>query len=127
MSGPNLSRAQRAWGANPPDWIVALAKRCDQEGSQARVGALLGVSSAAVNQVLGRSYIGRIERIETRVRGELMKETVACPVVGDISKRDCLDHQKRPFRATNPLRVRLHQACPTCPNREGACPSTRKD
>jgi hypothetical protein len=121
MSDDNANRARRRWGANPPDWILALAQRCDQEKSQAKVGELLGVSSAVVNQLLGRSYEGRMDRMETRVRGALMKETVSCPVLGVISTRDCLDHQKRPFRATNLMRVKLHQACPTCPNREAAC------
>lgn len=121
MNNDNINRAHRAWGANPPDWILVLAQRCDLDKSQARVGELLGVSSAVVNQLIGRSYKGRMDRMETRVRGALMKETVNCPVLGVISSRDCLDHQKRPFRATNAMRVKLHQTCPTCPNREGAC------
>lgn len=121
MSNANLNRAQRAWGANPPDWIAVLARKCDEDGSQARVGERLGVSPAVVNQLLGRSYMGRMDRMEQRVRGVLLKETVACPVLGPILKSDCLDYQKRVFRATNSTRVKLHQTCPTCPNREGAC------
>lgn len=125
MSGRNTNRALRAWGTNPPDWIMALAKACDESASQGKVAACLGISAAVVNQALGNSYRGRMHTVEARVRGELMKETVSCPVLGEISRRDCLDHQKRKFRAINPLRVMLHQACPTCPNREDACSSPK--
>ena len=120
MQRQNVNRALHAWGANPPDWIEALAEHCDAS-SQGAVAREIGCSAAVVNQLLGRSYKGRLDRYESRVRGQLMKETVSCPVMGEISKRDCADHQKRErdgFRATNPLRVALRKACPACPNRE---------
>lgn len=123
----NANRAARFWGANAPDWIAALAVECDRT-SQGQCAARLGISPALVNQVLGHSYKGRFDRIEQRVRGELMRETVDCPVLGEISRRDCLDHQARArsFRATNPLRRALYAACPICPNREDACSSDAK-
>lgn len=121
----NLDRVARLWGAKPPDWIAALAAECDRT-SQGQCATRLGISSAAVNQVLGHAYKGRLDRIEQRVRGELMRETVVCPVLGEISRRDCLDYQARKFRPTNPLRVQLYTACPACPNREDACSSTAK-
>lgn len=116
MSTPNVGRARAGW-KTPPDWIAALAAECDKT-SQGQAAKRLGISSAAVNQVLANVYKGRLDRVETRVRGELMRETVACPVLGDISRRDCLDHQKRKFAATNPMRVRLFAACKSCPNKE---------
>ena len=73
-------------------------------------------ASAVVNQAIGNSYKGRLDRIESRVRGELMAATVACPVLGDISTRDCLDHHTRKFAATNPQRRMLARACPECPH-----------
>ncbi len=114
-----MNRAARAWGANPPDWIVALANACDAT-SQGQVARELDISSAVVNQTLGRSYKGRLDRIEARVRGQYMREVVACPVLGEISTKDCQENQKqtRAFRATNPLRVQLRQSCPKCPHRE---------
>lgn len=120
----NVERAREAWtpkGAVPP-WVVELALACDRS-SQGKVAERLGISTAVVNQVLGNSYKGRLDRVEVRVRGELMRETVACPILGPISRRDCLDYQARKFRATNPTRVKLAQTCPTCPNREDACSS----
>lgn len=119
---PNLERARGAWGAGMPAWVRALAEACDKS-SQGKVAERLGNSAAVVNQVLGRLYKGRLDRVEQRVRGELMRETVRCPVLGEISKRDCLDHQGRRFSATNPVRVKLYQSCPVCPNREDACSS----
>lgn len=113
----NIERARASWGNACPDWIEALALACDK-ASQGKVAAQLGISAAAVNQSLGNRYVGRLDLIEIRVRGELMKSVVGCPILGDINTRDCLDNQKRKFRATNPLRVRLAQTCPTCPNRE---------
>jgi hypothetical protein len=48
-----------------------------------------------------------------------MKAVVTCPVLGEISTRDCIANQTRKFRPTNPLTVALRKACPRCPNREG--------
>lgn len=121
MPGRNVNRALRAWGAHPPEWILALARACD-ETSQAQVARELDISSPRVNQVLGRRYSGRLERTEQLVRGQYMKETVTCPVLGEISRRDCQEHQQK-ARAkspllSNPLRVALRIECPKCPNRE---------
>lgn len=114
---PNLKRAAAAWGSNTPDWISALAIECDAT-SQGKVAERLGISGAVVNQVLGASYKGRLDRVEARVRGEYMKATVTCPVLGEISTRDCIANQGKKFKPTNPLRVALRRTCPTCPNRE---------
>jgi hypothetical protein len=119
-----MTRALAAWGASAPDWILALAKACDL-ASQSQVAALLEISAPRVNQVLGRSYKGRMDRVEQLVRGQYMKATVTCPVLGEISTRDCQEHQLRlkNFRPTNPLRIELRAACPNCPNREKECTS----
>lgn len=98
------------------DWIAALRAEC-QRTSQARTAARLGVSAAMVNQVLRGRYQGKTANIEARVRGELMRATVECPILGEISTRQCLDEQSRPFAATNPIRVLLYRACRTCPHR----------
>jgi hypothetical protein len=48
--------------------------------------------------------------------------TVACPVLDDLPRQRCLDHQRQreQFAATNPTRVLLYRACPTCIHRLGA-------
>lgn len=119
---PNMERAMAAWGKRSPDWIAALAAECDRS-SQGKVAGRLNISSAVVNQVLGNTYTGRVDRVEARVRGELLNAKVLCPILAEISKRECLDNQRLKFTGTNPLRVRLFVACKTCPNREDACSS----
>lgn len=98
------------------EWIDALRAECERT-SQTRTAKRLGVSPSMVNQVLGGSYKGNIARLETLVRGELMAETVECPVMGEITKRQCQDAQERPFAATNPMRVAVYKACRSgCPH-----------
>lgn len=116
MRAPNLATARSAWGRSAPEWVIALAEECDRS-SQGRAAKRLGVSSTVINQALHNSYPGRLDRIEQRVRGEFMREVVACSVLGEITKRECMDHQARGYEATNPMRVRLFQACRRCATR----------
>jgi hypothetical protein len=100
------------------DWIDALRHECDRT-SQDQAGHLIGYSDSVVSQVLRGVYRGDLKRVEEAVRGALLGATVECPVIGDIPRNRCLDHQRRArdIAATNPLRVQLAKACPTCPNR----------
>ena len=98
------------------DWIDVLRAACEAS-SQTKVARRLAVSAALVNQVLRGRYKASLTRLEARVRGELMRETLSCPVLGEISKRRCQDEQRRPFAATNPQRVALYGACRTCTHR----------
>jgi len=92
------------------DWVAALSAECSAT-SQTAAARRLGVSASTVNQVLKGSYKGDLRRIEGLVRGELMRETLACPVLEVITKKRCLDEQRKPFAATNPERVKLYFAC----------------
>lgn len=97
-------------------WLEALRAECERT-SQRAAAERLGVSASMVNQVLGGNYKADSRRLEERVRGELMDETVECPVLGDITKRVCQDHQQRPCAANNPTHIRLYRACRNgCPN-----------
>lgn len=116
----NVAFVRGAWGAAAPEWVVVLAEACDQV-SQSALARKLGVSGAMINQALRNTYAGRLDRLEQRVRGELMNETVGCPVLGEITRRRCVDSQKQTaFSATNVVRVELRRACKRCPNRLGA-------
>ena len=97
-------------------WLEVLRAECERT-SQAEVARRLGVSAALVNQVLRGRYRGNLERVRSLVEGAFMGRTVACPVLGEIALNECLDHQGRPFAATNPLRVRLWKACRACGRR----------
>lgn len=115
-AGANALMVQRKWGVNPPDWVLTLAEECDRT-SQGRAADKLGVSSTMVNLALQNAYTGRLDLLEERVRGELLHKVLACPVLGEISTRRCLDEQARPFVSSNALRLRLSRACAVCPNR----------
>ena len=114
--GQNALTVARLWGAHPPAWVLELAEACDRT-SQGAVARRLGISTTVVNQALSNSYAGRLDRMEQRVRGELMRETVQCPVLGEINTRACLDHQSRGYQGTNSTRVRLFTACRRCQHR----------
>ncbi len=100
------------------EWIDVLRQECEKT-SQAAVARRLGVSGALVNQVLKGSYKGNVCRVEELVRGTFMQETVCCPVMGEVSKRRCLDEQTRPFAPTNPQRVQLYRTCRECNHKGG--------
>ncbi len=115
----NVAVARRSWGEAAPEWVAVMAEAADAT-SQADVSRRLGVSSAQINQALRNSYAGRVDRLEARVRGELMNEKVGCPVLGEITKRRCLDEQRRNTGAPqNAVRVELRRACRKCTNRSG--------
>lgn len=99
----------------PDDALSALRTLCSTT-SQAAVARKLGVSDAAISGALKGRYIGNVERLAERVRGELLNATVRCPVLGDITTRICQDEREKPFHSANPTRVQLWRACKTCPN-----------
>ena len=114
-STANMDRIRERWGAAAPDWIIVLAESCDQFG-QTALARRLGCSGAMISATLSNTYAGRLEKLEQRVRGELMNERVICPVLGEISKRQCLDEQTKPYASTNAVRVELRRACAGCDN-----------
>lgn len=98
------------------DWLEALRHAC-AESTQSAVAKRLGVTAGTVCQVLAGKYAANTSAVEERVRGALMQKTVECPQLGELSAKDCLDWQTKPFAATNSLRVRMFSACKTCPLR----------
>lgn len=99
-------------------WIEALRAECERS-SQATVARQIGYSPAVVNQVLKGTYKGDVSRVQAIVEGALLGATVNCPVVGELARNTCLDHQRAPFAATNATRVRLYRAC------RSGCPHSR--
>ena len=110
---------ETVWGLDAPDWIRALAEACDRLGSQRAAADAIGYSAAVVNQVLRRTYRGDLRKVEDKVRGAFLGETVACPVLGALTKDRCRENQALPFATINRVRIRLHQACRTCPHAKG--------
>ncbi len=95
-------------------WIELLRRRVE-ETSYRQVAHELGYSTATIYQVLKGSYQGNLERIRRRVEAIYRVDEVPCPVLGLISTIRCAHERRRPFAATNPIRVRLFRTCPTCP------------
>ncbi len=119
MDGVATASVRECWGDNAPEWILELALQCDHT-SQAVVSRRLGYSASTVNQVLHNKYAGLIDRVREKVEGAYMGVSVDCPVIGELSLDQCLDHQTRPFAATNPQRVMLFRAC------RNGCPYAHK-
>ncbi len=46
-----------------------------------------------------------------------MQTEVECPVCGVIPRQRCIEHQRKPFMTTSPMRVALYKAC------RGGCPN----
>lgn len=109
----------RICSALPPDVKAALQTAVTRFNSQTKVAEELGVSTAVVSTLLKDKYLGNVEGMEQRIRGQYMAETVLCPVMGNLSKRNCLDNQALPMAFTNPVRAALGRACKTCPLSKG--------
>lgn len=96
------------------DWMRLLREAVDAASGTA-VAKRLGYSPAVVSQVLKGKYAGRTDLVRQRVIEVYGATSVPCPVLGEIPLSRCAAERNRPFAATNPLRVRLWQTCPTCP------------
>ena len=111
-----IDRARAAWGDALPDWVAELAGACDAS-SQSRVARRIGYSASVISQVLTRTYRGSLATVEQKVRGALMRETIECPVMGELSRDRCIDNQRLAARgviATSSMRSRLYHACRRC-------------
>jgi hypothetical protein len=105
-----IQKADDAWQNATPDWVREIANTCDQT-NQSAVAKRLGVSGAMISNVLRNCYPGDMAKIEDKTRAVLMAETVICPVMGEISRKRCLDEQSKNHRGTSALRTRLYHAC----------------
>lgn len=111
-----VEKANTAWGADLPDWVLVLAEACSKT-NQSTVARRIDYSPAVVSSVLSNSYKGDIGRVEQMVRGALMSETVTCPLLGDIARNVCLEWQAKPYAATSSHRAAMFHACRSnCPN-----------
>jgi len=83
-------------------------------GGQSVVAKRIGYSSTAVSQVLGDKYAGSLDNMMIRVIEIYGNLKVACPVLGETPLAQCAEERKKKFAASNPIRVRLFQACKRC-------------
>lgn len=99
--------------AEVQDWIEVLRDACTH-ATQSAVARRIGYSTPVVNQVLSGTYKGDLNRVQAAVEGALMESMVECPVIGEIPRQRCIEHQRRPFTPTSPTNIQLYHACPTC-------------
>lgn len=99
----------------PADALQALME-LKKNLTQAEIARRLDISDSTISQALRGKYIGNVEALAERIRGEFLKKTVVCPILGEITSRICQDERKKPFHTANPMRVQLYRACKTCPN-----------
>lgn len=98
--------------ALPDDALQALQRLCAST-TQTAVARRLGVSDGTISNALNGRYIGNVERLAERIRGELLDGTVQCPVLGPVSLRICQDERGKGLYA-NPLRIQMYRACMAC-------------
>ena len=109
-------KAREAWGDDLPSWVLALAAACSAT-SQSRVATRLGVSASMVSATIANKYRGDLERLAELCRGEFERETVACPVLGEIAPLQCRRWQRKAdrLRTGNNQNARMFRACRACP------------
>lgn len=116
------TNAIEAWGDPLPDWVEALADECDRT-SQNKAAVRLGYTAGAISQVLRRRYAANTDAIEEQIRGALMSETIACPVLGALGKDACRKWRGRSRSSAliNTLHTTMRISCRKCPhNREAS-------
>lgn len=113
-----LEKAQLAWGAGLPDWVMVLASACDTT-TQSEVTSRVPYSAATLSYVIANKYKGDLGKVEQAVRGALMGKTVLCPLVGELATDTCLGHQRAKWAPHNPQRIAFWKAC------RSGCPHSR--
>ncbi len=115
----SVAAAHTTWDGAPPEWVLALAARCDELRSQSRAAAEIGYSGSVVSQVIRNRYTGDLAKLEEKVRGRYLGKTVSCPVLGHLPRDACLQYQglKETDLGIGPERTRLYRACRAgCPH-----------
>ena len=87
--------------------------------SLAVVSEKLGLSRTLISQVCNEKYPGDLARVQMLVEGNLMGQTVNCPILGEIPVHQCLAHQRRGPSdvGSRPMDIKLWKACRSgCPH-----------
>lgn len=99
-----------------PDAMQMLRDKVKEHG-QAEVARRLGISAAAISQILSGKYQAAPDAILGRVIEVFGGISIDCPVLGEIPLSQCADERKKPFAATSHQRVALWKACQKCERR----------
>lgn len=113
-----VAKAQDAWGKSCPEWVLEWARYANRN-TGTLAAKKVNYSLATFSYVMANKYTGDIQRVELKVRGALMSETVMCPIVGEIGRDRCLDEQKMGHTGASSVRAKIYRAC------RGGCPHSR--
>jgi len=105
-----VAKAKASWGEALPAWLEILAA----EATRTSLGAAakkIGCTDGLVSAVLANKYKAKTDRVEQKVRGALMNETVTCPILGEIGRDYCLQQQEMPNTHASSFRSKLYRAC----------------
>ena len=97
------------------NWLEILREACTKS-SQAQVAKKIEYSSATLSLVLKGEYKGNIENVQQAVEKHLMRVTVICPILGEITKIICEKQRNKPFSSASRQSVELFKACKECIN-----------
>ncbi|NRB19986.1 MAG: hypothetical protein HRU33_21170, partial [Rhodobacteraceae bacterium] len=97
---------------------MTLVRECDGS-SQNKVATRLGISAAAVSQVIRKSYLGSYDNVAMRVREIYISGDIECPAIGEISSEICLHWRDEIRKGTSagPQRILMTRFCRKCPRR----------
>ena len=98
------------------DRMTLLREAVDRQGSQSKVGRMIGYSATAISQAMSNTYGGSLDTLLTRVEEVFGTRIVACPVLGEINLPRCVAERRTLFSTANPHRVRMYRACKACGN-----------
>lgn len=114
-----LDVVEEHYGDDAPEWVLALAEECVRT-SNGKTAKLLGYSAGLISNVLRNKYKASTASIEQAIRGVLMKETITCPVIGELDKAKCLRWRKlaKLNNPANSLHIRMNRACRSCANNQ---------
>lgn len=99
--------------------LMKLLREMVAELGQAEIARSLGISAAAISQLLSGKYQANPDNILEKVRETFGNETVACPELrADIPYGECAAHRRR-GPTTDSHYARMYRACRKCPHNGG--------
>ena len=99
------------------EWKELLKAAVERHGYR-KTAEMLHISKTTISLILNDKYPADTTRIEERVLVIFGGERIECPVLGEITKAECLLHQKRAreigTKAGNPRTLKLYLTCLEC-------------
>jgi len=90
-----------------------LREKCEELG-QSEVARRINRSPSTISQLLHDKYKADPAAVLQDVEETFGTTLVACPEMGEISLKRCLEERNTPFSAASPRRIKMHRACKAC-------------